>query len=211
MKHLETQEVVSGIFVIRTKPSNFYIVSNGDGYIAIDAGGGNKNAIRNELSKLSINPDKVTAVLLTHTDFDHISALSLFKNATIYLSKQEVQMIDGSVSRMFFVKNRLKYDYKTIENSEEIYSGNVKLKSIFTPGHTNGSTTYLLDDKYLFVGDTLSLQNGHVGLFSSFFNMSDDMQRKSINNLAKLQNVEYIFTCHYGFSNDFHVAFRGFQ
>lgn len=209
MKHLETQEITNDIYAVKTKNANFYVINNGDGYIAIDAGGGNKNIAKDELSKLNIEPEKITAILLTHTDFDHISALSLFKNATIYISKQEVQMIDGSVSRMFVIgKNKLNYDYNVIENNEEIYFGKVKIKSILTPGHTNGSMSYILDDKYLFVGDTLSLKNGQVELFNSFFNMNDDIQKESIKNLAKIQNIEYIFTAHYGFSNDYRGVFK---
>lgn len=209
MKHLETQEIISGIYIIKTKNANFYVINNGDGYIAIDSGGGNKNIAKNELSKMGIEPEKITTVLLTHTDFDHLSALSLFKNTTIYISKQEIQMIDGSVPRMFVIgKNKLNYDYKVIENNEEIYFGGIKVKSILTPGHTNGSMSYLLDDKYLFVGDTLSLRNGHAGLFNSLFNMNDDIQRKSLEYLAKMQNIEYIFTAHYGFTDDFTKAFN---
>jgi len=212
MNHLETQEIIKGIYAIKTKNSNFYVVNNGDGYIAIDAGGGNQNIAKDELSKLNIEPEKVTAVLLTHTDFDHISALSLFKNAAIYISKQEVQMIDGSVARMFdIVKNKLNYAYKVLENNEEICFGKVKVKSILTPGHTNGSMSYILDDKYLFAGDALSLRNGQVELFNSLFNMNDDIQRESLKNLAKMQNIKYIFTAHYGFSDDFHEAFKNFK
>lgn len=209
MNHLETQGIISGIYIIKTKNANFYVIEDDGGYIAIDAGGGNKNIAKDELSKLNIEPERITAVLLTHSDFDHISALSLFKNATIYISKQEVQMIDGSVSRMFVIgKNRLNCDYKVIENNEEIYLGKVKVKSILTPGHTNGSMSYILDDKYLFVGDTLSLKNGQVGLFNSLFNMNDDIQKESIEKLAKIENVEYVFTAHYGFTDNCREAFR---
>lgn len=212
MNHLDTKEIIKDIYAIKTKNANFYVVNNGDGYIAIDAGGGNKNITKDELSKLHIEPEKITSVLLTHTDFDHISALSLFKNATIYISRQEVQMIDGSVPRMFvLVKNKLNYNYKIIESDEEIFLGKVKVKSILTPGHTNGSMSYILDDKYLFVGDTLSLRNGQVELFNSLFNMNDDIQRKSLENLAKMQNIKFIFTAHYGFSYDYEEAFKSFQ
>ena len=212
MNHLETQEIVDGIYAVKTKDANFYVIKNGDAYIAIDAGGGGPKIAKAELDKLNIAPEKVTAVFLTHTDLDHISALSLFKNATIYISKQEVQVIDGSVTRMFgIVKNKLKCAYSVIEGDAEIYVGKVKVKPILTPGHTTGSTSYLLDDKYLFVGDALSLKNGQVGWFNSLFNMDEDMHRHSIEQLAKRQDAEYIFTAHYGFSDNYGEAFQNFQ
>ena len=211
MNHLETQEIVDGIYAIKTKDANFYVIKNEDEYIAIDAGGGGKKIAKAELDKLNIAPEKVTAVFLTHTDFDHISALHLFKNATIYISKQEVQVIDGSVTRMFGMKNRFKHAYSAIESNDEMYVGKVKVKPILTPGHTTGSMSYLLDDTYLFVGDVLSLKNGQVGLFNSLFNMDENMHRHSIEQLAKRQDAEYIFTAHYGFSDNYGEAFQNFQ
>jgi len=211
MRHLETQEIVSGIYAIKTKNANFYIVENGDDYIAIDAGGGNESIAKTELGKLNIEPEKITAVLLTHTDFDHISALRLFKNATIYISKQEEQVIDGSVSRLpFGGRNKLNYDYSKIEDTEELCFGKIKVKSFLTPGHTSGSMSFLIDDKYLFVGDNLSLQDGKVSLFNSLFNLSDDTQKESIKKLAQIANVEYIFTAHYGFTDEPKKAFQSF-
>ena len=38
MSHLETQEIVDGIYAIKTKNANFYVIKNGEEYIAIDAG-----------------------------------------------------------------------------------------------------------------------------------------------------------------------------
>jgi len=211
MKHLETQEIVSGIYAIKTKNANFYVVKNDDNCIAIDAGGSNENIVKTELYKLNIEPEKITAVLLTHTDFDHISALSLFKNAAIYISKQEEQVIDGSVPRLVFGgKNKFNYNYSTIEDNEELRFGKIKVKSVLTPGHTVGSMSFLIDDKYLFVGDNLSLQNGQVGLFNSLFNFNDDTQKESIRNLAKIASTEYIFTAHYGFTDKPKEAFKNF-
>ena len=147
MKHLETQEIINDIFVVKAGNANFYLIKNGDEYIAIDAGG-NKKETQKELKKLQIYPEKVTIVLLTHTDFDHIAALGLFGNATIYISKEEVQMIDGTVFRMLFVKNKLNYAYKTLIDNEERCFGKIKVKTVLMAGHTKGSTSFLIDDKY---------------------------------------------------------------
>jgi len=197
MEHLETQEIINDIFVIKAGSANFYLIKNGDEYIAIDAGGNKKEAQR-ELKKLQIPSEKVTVVLLTHTDFDHIAALGLFGNAAIYISKEEVQMIDGTVSRMLFVKSKLNYSYKTLEDNEERNFGKIKVKTILMPGHTKGSASFLIDDKYLFSGDNFSLKNGRIELFNSFFNMNDNIQKESIKRLDEIKDIEYIFTAHYG-------------
>jgi len=213
MHHLKTQEIVKGIYAIKTKGANFYVIKNEDGYIAIDAGDGEKTIAESELRKLNIEPEKISAVLLTHSDFDHTSALGLFKNATIYISQQEMQIVNGSVPRMFGIKNKLKlnYDFNIIYGEDDLYFGELKVKPILTPGHTTGSLSYLLDDKYLFVGDTLSLKDGQVELFNSLFNTDDNIQKQSLKRLAQLQNAEYIFTAHYGFSDSYQEAFDNFR
>ena len=59
-----------------------------------------KKVILAELEKLNINPDKVVAVLLTHTDMDHVAGLPLFKNAKIYLAREEVKMLNGDAQKI---------------------------------------------------------------------------------------------------------------
>jgi glyoxylase-like metal-dependent hydrolase (beta-lactamase superfamily II) len=49
-------------------------------------------------------------------------------------------------------------DYKVLKNNEEISIGeSLKLKTIFTPGHTSCSVCFLVD-KFLFTGDTLFIR-----------------------------------------------------
>jgi glyoxylase-like metal-dependent hydrolase (beta-lactamase superfamily II) len=49
------------------------------------------------------------------------------------------------------------FDYKSV-NDQEIFQfskGGPEIKAIHTPGHTPGSTSYLIDNKYLVTGDTV--------------------------------------------------------
>ena len=79
MNHLSTQEITDGVYTIKTKGANFFLVKDGDEYIAFDAGAGDLDKIKAKLAKLDIDPGKVKTAFLTHTDFDHTAALDLFK------------------------------------------------------------------------------------------------------------------------------------
>ncbi|MCL2438274.1 MAG: MBL fold metallo-hydrolase [Coriobacteriia bacterium] len=218
MRHIDTQEITEGIYAIKTKGANFFLVKNSDNkYIAIDAGGGNEAIIAAELAKLNIGPEDIIATFLTHTDFDHIAALGLFKNATICLPQQEIQVIDGSAPRLphlgksRFNKTTLNHSYTAVEDNEELHFKDIIVRCIHTPGHTVGSMSFLINDTYLFVGDNLSLREGKVELFNSIFNADDDVQKESLRRLAALPaGVQYIFTAHYGFSDNFQEAFEKF-
>jgi hydroxyacylglutathione hydrolase len=206
MTPLETREVVDGVFAIKNQYVNLYLIRGKDGYIAIDAGMTAEN-VRRELENLHIEPEKVLVVLLTHTDRDHVGALSLFKNARVSLAREEEQMINGRTPRfLFFLKNSLHTPYTLMEDRYTVDLLGLKIKAILTPGHTLGSMCYLIDDQYLFIGDTMSLKAGKADLFNNLFNMDSDRQRRSLNRLKGIPNVKYIFSSHHGFADNYEKA-----
>jgi hydroxyacylglutathione hydrolase len=206
MHPLETKEIASGVYAINDGIVNMFLVRGSSGFIAVDAGNDTKN-IKQEMKKLDIDPEKVTAVFLTHSDSDHIAAVAIFKNATIYLPKEEEQMINGTTARFYVTKNKINFKYKTFADNEIIKTSDLEIKGIATPGHTPGAMCYLIDNKFLFTGDSLSLQSGKANLFSKLINMDNETQLKSLRTLAQINGVKYIFTAHHGYSDNFAVAF----
>ncbi len=210
MAVLETREITKGIYSIKDSMGNMYILKGKDKYIAIDAGNDARN-IENELKKLNIDPGKVGAVLLTHTDSDHVASLGLYKNAKIYISKAEEQMVNGKTGRMPFMKNRLDYPYVTVENNSVMDIEGIKIKGILTPGHSPGSMCWLVNDRYLFTGDTLSLRDGKIAVFSDLFNMDSKTQIESFKYISNLPKAEYIFTAHFGYTADYKKAVEKYK
>jgi len=201
MSPLETKELVENISSIKDEYVNMYLIKDEERYIAIDAGN-DIEVIKAGFKKLKINPDKVSTVLLTHTDFDHVAAIELFKNANIYFSKQEEQLINGKTSRFYVTGNKINTkDYQLIEDGQVLNIGNTKIQGILIPGHTPGSMCYLINNKYLFIGDVLSLKNGKMDRFNEIFNMDTETAVKSMEKLTNIPDVKYIFTAHYGYSD----------
>lgn len=148
MRALDTKEVLAGVFAIKDETYiNMYIVKSENTLIAIDAAK-NPDQVNNEIRALNMDPEKITAVFLTHTDRDHVGALKLFKNAAVYISPAEEQLINGKTRRMFIFNNKLDVPYRLLQDGQEIEIGNIKVKSILTPGHTPGSSCYLIQGKY---------------------------------------------------------------
>ena len=54
-----------------------------------------------------------------------------------------------------------KIKYTSLENNKTygFTSGGPEVRVLFTPGHTPGSTTYVIDDKYLITGDTVFIKS----------------------------------------------------
>ena len=208
MTPIETKEIVDDIFSIQDSFSNLYLIKDSNQYIVIDCGN-NIDVVSEELQKLKINPDKIIAVLLTHTDADHVAAIKLFKNANIYLSKQEEQLINGGKSRFLFFGNKIDTkEYSLIEDQQIFNIGNIKIKGILTPGHTPGSMCYLINNKYLFTGDALSIKAVKIDKFNDLFNMDSETAIKSIDNITNIPEAEYIFSAHYGYCDDYKNAVK---
>ena len=70
---------------------------------------------------------------------------------------------------------------------------------------------FLVDDKVLFTGDTLNLQNGQVHIFYRLFNMDTSTQKNTIKKLAKLENVVLMCTAHTGTTQNYAHTIKGWH
>ena len=211
MHPVATGKIVDNIFAIKDEFVNIYVLQDSNQYIVIDAGQ-DIEVVAAEFKKLNINPDLVIAVLLTHTDPDHVAGVPLFKNAKIYLAKEEEKMLTGQKQKIPFVSNSIsRKDYILLEDKQTLKIGNENSFSILTEGHTTGSMCYQINDKYLFTGDILSLVNGKLGPSVKFLDLDNEMATKSISKITNLPNVEYIFTAHFGYTSDYKNAVKDWK
>lgn len=159
---LNTGNVIENLYTIRTGSVNFFIYKDGEDTVAFDAG---FKVSEGEFDKIEIDPTFISHAFLTHTDMDHTGGLKLMTNARIYIGKDEEQMVNCTRKRMFgLAYNRLQSRaYTLLEDGEEIEAGKIRIKTVATPGHTPGSTTYLVNGRILIVGDAFKLITGEVG------------------------------------------------
>lgn len=205
LKPTSTGQVTTEVIAIQDDFSNMYLIRDGDNYIAVDAANNAEN-VKLELDSLGIATEQIKAVLLTHTDGDHVGALKLFPDAEVYMSTQEEQMLK-TTSRMLFIKNKIYHEkYMLIDDGEEITIGNIHVKGILTPGHTKGAMCYQINNKYLFTGDALGLKDKQIVGFNEVFNMDTPEALESMSLVVGLDGVEYILTAHYGFTNNYSFA-----
>ncbi len=192
-----TQAINDSVFCIQDRFVNAYLFRGYGGYMMIDAGLSKKRVLE-ELNKLEINPDDILAVVLTHSDGDHIGALGALKNAKIFLHEEEEQMVNGETAKMIF-KFKWKYQPYNLIRSDEILNINVfQVKVLHTPGHTPGSCCFIVNDDYLLTGDNLLVKDGKYVHFFDMVNMDTEKQIESIKNLPEPTQFEYILTGHTG-------------
>lgn len=141
----------------------------------------------------------VEYILLTHGHFDHIMGLTSLKqalNAQAVICKDDLVISDNinEFTRLFGLPDTVPPSYeKYIKDGDVIRVGNLEIKVIHTPGHTEGGVCYLIEDN-LFSGDTLFKRSvGRTDLFGgNFKKLSDSIKNK----LFKLDGNIKVFPGH---------------
>lgn len=117
----------------------------------IDPGRGSRSYLEELKNKEHID---MVQVLLTHAHVDHIHDLMAINSEKIYLHPAEKRiLLDPSLN--LFEQLSISTAFSEQINFEEPEKLRSEWKAIHTPGHTPGSTCYLLVDSYLFTGDTV--------------------------------------------------------
>lgn len=193
----ETMALNDTVLCIKDRFVNAYLFKSGNGYLMVDAGMSEKKVL-GELRKLGVDPSEVTNLLLTHSDGDHIGATGALKNATVYMHRDEEQMINGETAKDWF-KYRWKFgEYILLDSDEVKILNGLTVKVFHTPGHTPGSCCFAINDDYLVTGDNLSLSNGGYTHFIESFNMDTPLQEESLKSLPGPENFRYLLTAHGG-------------
>jgi len=164
------------IQIIKLGITNCYIIKH-ESTILIDAGmPGEFNKFPEGLKVAGINPKEIKAVVITHCHWDHIGCAKTIKDITgakVVAQKYEKNiLIKGEpvmppgITRWgkilgFFI-NKLSKKFSIDPTEVDIVIGEedypledfgIKGKIVFTPGHSPGSISVVLDSGEAFVGD----------------------------------------------------------
>lgn len=220
-KPLNTGFIDDRVSCIREYVANIYFYTKDDHTIMIDAGY-NYDRLAEKMQWLNINPKQIKEILVTHQDTDHIGAIEkgsdeLFSDATIYIGKVENEYLEGHKHRKVFwgltTLPQVVIDNQKvlIEDGQVFYIGNIKVEAILVPGHTWGHLVYLIDDSYLFTGDTIWF--GADGGYAFLNTLAEDrkLQCQSLQRLKEILKKRKlqlkIITGHTGWTDDFIFAF----
>ena len=163
-----------------TKSSTYtYIISSGKGREAliIDPVIENTDKYIKVLKDLDL---KLVKVIDTHIHADHISGLNELSKKT----KCSKIMGEKSSSEVLDIR---------VKDNEKIKIENIELISMYTPGHTDCSYSFLMNDR-VFTGDTL-LING-TGRTDFQNGNSHDAYDSLFNKLLKLPDKTLVYPAH---------------
>ena len=220
-KPLNTGRIDEHVACVREWVANIYFYTKNGVTIMIDAGY-NYARLREKMGWLDIDPSTIQHILITHQDTDHVGALEtdselLFRDATVYIGEIENRYLTGETRRKVFhglyklPMVRMENKKVLLRDGEVFQIGDIKIECLLVPGHTWGHMVYLIDDEYLFTGDTIWF--GADGGYSFIATLAED-NKLAIRSLEKLEKELRrrskplkIITGHTGWTDDLDFAF----
>jgi len=156
-----------------------YIISSGEGReaLVIDPVIENTDEYIKVLENLEL---KLVKVIDTHIHADHITGLNELNKRT-------------NCTRIMGEKSKSEVIDLKIKDGEKIEIENIKLQAIYTPGHTDCSYSYLMNDR-VFTGDTLLINSTGRTDFQS--GNSHDAYDSLFNRLLKLPEKTLVYPAH---------------
>ena len=155
MNIFENENYTIEYFVSGFLSNNSYLISSkkSDHATIIDAPENPRDLLskihRNKIDK-SLNQEKIK-VIITHGHHDHIEGLDLLVDRI-----GKIYITIGLKDARYITNNE---NISPIIKDQSIINGDIKVESLITPGHTEGSICLLFepndDSKFLFTGDTL--------------------------------------------------------
>lgn len=137
---------------------------------------------------------KIKHLIDTHLHADHISGgreLAEKVGGTYYLPPKDA--------------NEVTFDYTPVEDGNDIVVGNTKVKvhAIYSPGHTIGSTSFIIDDKYLLTGDILFVKSiGRPDLAGKVEDWVGDLRSTLYSRYKELSDDLIVLPAHYSFAEE---------
>ncbi|MEJ9150848.1 MBL fold metallo-hydrolase [Bacillus smithii] len=126
-------------------------------------------------------------VIDTHLHADHISGgrkLAEQLGATYYLPPKDAEEVT--------------FSYTPIQDGDRIQVGNVVIKALYSPGHTIGSTSFIVDDQYLLTGDILFIDSiGRPDLAGKAQDWVSDLRQTLYKRYKHLADDFVVLPAHY--------------
>jgi len=151
-----------------------------------------------------VNQKKLTVhyILETHAHADHLSGARLLKesfpNAKIAIGEQ-IKEVQSVFKRVFNFDDRFKTDGSQfdllLKDNSIIEAGSLKIKTLFTPGHTPACVSYLVGDA-VFTGDALFMPDFGTGRCDFPAGSADALFNSIKTRLYTLPDETRVFTGH---------------
>lgn len=149
-----------------------YLIDTGDGLILIDAAiPESLYLLVDSIYRLGYKPEDIKKILLSHAHFDHIGGAAAMKKLTgaqLYMSKEDYDFYKACPEEtMVLDPDSHPQDFEVDEfysDEHPVILGDISIKTLLTPGHTIGCTSFFWEETNPENGETYVVaMHGGVG------------------------------------------------
>jgi len=141
-------------------------------------------------------------ILETHAHADHLSGSQVLKkefpNAKIAIG-EKITKVQEVFKGVFDLPSEFKTDGsqfdRLLKDGEEFNAGSIKIKTIFTPGHTPACASFYIDGN-VFVGDAIFMPDYGTGRCDFPAGSAEDLYRSIHGRLYELPEDTKVYTGH---------------
>lgn len=150
----EPAKLLGPIHFVGTRGLGSFLIAGSEGHVLLFTGmPGSGEMIEKSIRKLGFKLADVKLILTGHAHVDHVGGHAYLKKVTgakIAMMREEVELFESGGKADFhygdiklFAFDAAKVD-TVFRDGDEIKLGDIAIKAHLTPGHTQGSTTYVL-------------------------------------------------------------------
>ena len=151
----EPFKVIDNLYYVGSEGLSSWLIKTSQGDILLDVGvPGNAKMVEDHIKKLGFKLSDIKIILISHAHFDHAGGVEKLKQdtgASLIASEGERYALENGVypgseanTGLNFPKTRIDL---VLGDPGLIRLGDTVIRSMATPGHTKGCTSYLMDVK----------------------------------------------------------------
>jgi metallo-beta-lactamase class B len=151
----EPARVVGPIYFVGTKGLGSFLIKGSEGHVVVYTGmPGSGQMIEKSIARLGFNPKDVKLILTGHAHCDHVGGHAYLKKVTgakIAMMREEVELFESGGKLDFQYGNYKAFAFEpakvdtVFRDEDKIALGDISIRALLTPGHTKGSTTYVMN------------------------------------------------------------------
>ncbi len=149
----EPARILGPIYFVGTQGLGVFLITGSEGHVVVYTGMSNSGPmIEKSIRKLGFKPEDVKLILTGHAHVDHVGGHAHLKQVTggkIAMMREEKELFEsggkidfhyGTIKEFQFAPAKVDTTFK---DEDEIKLGDISIKALLTPGHTQGSTSYV--------------------------------------------------------------------